>query len=191
MIIGAYNQGPWTLIALVITTILLNLGFWLWNAFSFAPYYATRMHKSYETSTDEGTVVIEREERTYPQKVAADLKCHNDQNHFQSSFWRSIFILLFLAIFLGQNGVHTFQPLPVAPTAAQTTNFVISKLFQLMVLGSAAWSFNLLMETHSDFMWRHMTAANDQRRDEGKEDTRLGSNVNQNQRRKDVSVLIQ
>lgn len=171
-----WNNAPWLFIGVLITSIVVGFVLWLINAFYFMPYYATRASRYYRSEPGVlPEMIMEREERTYAGKVREDLKAHNDQEHFQGVVFRSAVILIFLGIYIGQNGTQSFQPIPAAPTEVQIMNYVVSKVFQLMILGCAAWSYGRLAETHSDFMWRHMTAENNQYREKnGGENKALG-----------------
>lgn len=161
MFIDQYNTGPWLPIGLVITTIVVSFILWLVNGFWFAPNYQTKAMKACEPGCA-GEVVMVRQELDYAGKVRNDLRFHNDQEHFQGELFRSIFILFFLGLFTGLSGSAgiSFQPIAALFNNIDIMLYVLSKGFIIMILGSAAWSFGRLAETHSDFMWRHMTAVN-------------------------------
>ena len=170
MYIDVYNTGPWLPIGVTITTILVSFAFWLINGFWCAPNYQTRATKICEPGAGPEVVMV-REERDYAGKVRMDLKCHNDQEHFQGELFRSIFIIIFLGAFTGIAGSGvSFQPLSPLYSNIGSMNYILSKGFVVMIIGSAAWSFGRLAETHSDFMWRHMTAVNEEyeKKNEGK-----------------------
>lgn len=160
MFIDKYNTGPWLPIGLLITTVAVSFILWLVNGFWFAPNYQTKAMKACEPGCPSEVVMV-RQELEYAGKVRNDLRFHNDQEHFQGELFRSIFIIVFLGLFTGFSGSAgvSFQPIVVI-TATEIMNYVLSKGFIIMILGSAAWSFGRLAETHSDFMWRHMTAIN-------------------------------
>lgn len=160
MFIDVYNTGPWLPIGLLIANIIVSFGFWLANGFWFAPNYQTKQMKVCEPGCA-AEVVMVRQELEYAGKVRNDLKYHNDQEHFQGELIRSLFILAFMGSFTGMSGAGiSFQPLAGIFSNFDVMNYVLSKGFIIMILGSAAWSFGRLCETHSDFMWRHMTAVN-------------------------------
>ncbi len=180
MFIDVYNTGPWLPIGLLITTIVVSFILWLVNGFWFAPNYQTKLMKSCEPGCA-GEVVMVRQDLDYCGKVRCDLKYHNDQEHFQGELFRSIFIIIFLGAFTGLSGSAgvSFQPLPIGPTNTEIMNYVLSKGFIIMILGSAAWSFGRLAETHSDFMWRHMCAVNEAyEAANGGKSLALGNNAN-------------
>ncbi len=182
MFIDVYNTGPWLPVGLVITTIVVSFILWLVNGFWFAPNYQTRTMKSCDPGCA-GEVVLVRQELDYAGKVRNDLKYHNDQEHFQGELFRSIFIIIFLGAFTGLSGSAgvSFQPIPPIATNIDIMNYILSKGFIIMILGSAAWSFGRLAETHSDFMWRHMTAVNTAYEEKnGGKSLPLGSSSNNN-----------
>lgn len=186
-----WNNAPWLFISVLIVSIVLAFAFLLFNIFYWMPYYATRVSRRY--TAEPGVfpeMVMEREERTYAGKVREDLKAHNDQEHFQGVMFRSAVILIFLGVYIGQHGTQSFQPLVAGYTEVEIMNYVISKLFQLMILGCAAWSYGRLAETHSDFMWRHMTAENKQYTEKNGENKALGNQANATVKRRDGTGLM-
>jgi hypothetical protein len=191
--IDVWNNAPWLFISVLIVNIVLAFGFWMFTGFYFMPYYATRPSKKFIAEPGQlPEITMEREERSYAGKVREDLKAHNDQEHFQNVLFRSIVILIFLGVFLGTRGVVSFQPLATGFTEVEITNYVISKFFQMMILACAAASYMRLGETHSDLIWRHMTAENTQYREKnGGENKALGQSYNGNatQRRNGTSLM--
>lgn len=178
MFINVYNSGPFLPMGLCITSAVVGFGLWLFTIFYSMPYYATKTVKGCDDAAP-AELIMTRVERTYPDKVRADLKAHNDQEHFQGAVLRNLFTILFLSIFLYLNGLDSFQPIPFVANGIDIMNFVISKGFQVLIMGSFAWSFYRLGETQSDFLWRHMTAMNAQYNPTGKkgEDLALGNIV--------------
>ncbi len=179
MFIDVYHSG-WPPIMIVAVTIVVSFAFWLINAAYFAPNYKTRQVQSCE-ATCPTEVVMVREEREYPSALRYDLKYHNDQEHFQGELFRSLVILIFLAVFVGTKGIDTtFQPADLVYSDVSFATYVISKGFLFMILGSAAWSFGRLAETHSDFAWRHLTAINTEYEKNSKKSLPLGNPTNRN-----------
>jgi hypothetical protein len=161
MFIDGYHSG-WAPIMIVPVTIIVSFAFWLANGCYFAPNYQTRVLQACDGNTP-AEVVMVREEREYASKVRHDLRYHNDEEHFRGELFRSIVLLVPLGIFVGTMGVdNTFQAASLVYSDVSFSTYIISKGFLIMILGSAAWSFGRLAETHSDFAWRHMTAINEE-----------------------------
>lgn len=161
-LIDAWNAGAWLYIGLLIAGTVVSFIWWIVNGVWFMPNYATRAAKEYETTAGGNVeLLIVRTERTYPSAVRADLKAHNAQQHFQTELFRYLVIIIFIACFFGQRGLAPFQPLAASPTNVQISDYVLSKLFQVMLIGVAALSFAHLGETRSDLIYRHLTAMNE------------------------------
>ncbi len=177
-LIDAWNNAPGLFLGVVVTNIGVAFILLMVNGFYFMPYYATRLTKKFEVSNEPAMLpemIMVREERSYAGKVREDLKAHNDQEHFQGVIFRNIIILIFLAVIVGTRGTQSFQPIPAVFINNDIMNYVVIKCFQLLILASAAWSFSRLAETHSNFMWRHMTAENVQYREKNGDNKALGS----------------
>ena len=170
MVIDAYNIYWFTLPGLLISMIVLDFVLWCITVFWWAPRFQVRVVTGYEramypVSRGEGGYNPETEESTvidknidYPRLIYRDLQHNQDQGMLQASLIANLFVLIFLAIFLGQNGQSTFQPIPAVFINADIMNYVIAKAFQLMVLGVVAVAIALMSNCLPSFLWRHMTA---------------------------------
>lgn len=161
-LIDAWNAGAWLYIGDLLGGIFVSFVFWIVNGLWFMPNYDTRAAREYEmVNGNTVEVIIQREERTYPSAVRADLKAHNAQEHFQGELFFYLVIIIFIGCFFGQRGLTPFQPLAASPTNVQISDYVLSKCFQIFLIGVAALSFRRLGECQSDLIWRHLTAQNE------------------------------
>ena len=161
MFVNVYNDGPLLPLGLSITSTLVGIAFWAATVFWFMPNYATKQVPSCDPNSTPH-MILQKEERTYPSKVKADLSAHSDQAHFQSAVLRNLYIICFLGVFYGEAGLDSLQPIPFIFSAIDVMYFVTSKGLQLMIIGSYAYSFSRLCDTLPCFLWRHMTAMNKQ-----------------------------
>jgi hypothetical protein len=185
MFVDVYNNQPFTFMGLIITTCVVAAILWLVNCLRCAPYYQTMPTTVYEKG-DRSEILVMKKAPNYAIKLQRDLQFHHDQTHFQSTLFSLSMVILFLGVFLGLNGLHSFQPIPSSFTNLDTMNYVKVKGFHLIVIGCLAWSFAHLMESKSDLIFRHFTAMNKEHREEnGGKDYPLGNKLNS--KRKDVN----
>lgn len=154
MFIDKINNAPMLIPGLLIATIVVAVFFMLLNIFYFGPYNFTRKVNTIGECKKLAPL--------YNRKVARDLQFHNDEWLMRKVLLGSAFILLFIAIFLGENGLNSFQPLPGVFTNDDVMNYVKVKGFQLAVLGLAGMAGVIFFESHSDFLYRTLTAMNNQ-----------------------------
>lgn len=82
-----------------------------------------------------------------------------DQGHFFINCVIYLFVIIFWGIWVGtQNGIVAYQPLPAIFTASDVTNFVIHKLFALIILGIAGLNWLFLWRTER---WCHVKMIED------------------------------
>ena len=160
MLIGQWQSSSTvTLLAFVIIYWVVYVIFCIVNSVWYGPTFTSRLYWGIDP---EGLYRVLRDTPTYDRMIARDLKFHNDQWHFSVGVFGYFFIMLFLAIFLGIAG--TANPSPDFNTAATVysatanSNFVIIKLFQLIVLGVAGFLSIILFSTMACFM--HSTMIN-------------------------------
>lgn len=155
LFIGSINTQPFLLPGFLIASIIVYVIFMLINIFYFGPYNFTRPVPSIGVCNPPKSV-------TYNRKIARDLCFHSDEWHFRIGLLGSAFVLLFLAIFLGQNGLNTFQPLPAIFVNTDVMNYAIVKGFQIATIGLAGILMVVFFASQSDFLYRTLTAMNDQ-----------------------------
>lgn len=69
-------------------------------------------------------------------------------------------VLVFLTVFLWDEGLETWQPLPLLANNVQLMNYIKIKGFQLMVLGVLMGAFIIVLYAGSDYMYRQFYALN-------------------------------
>ncbi len=160
MIIGVINTAP-------LLMPLLNFFYWLLACFFFVFnvfYYGATIRDRLTTSNQaQGLSDASSAGRELPDdnKVRDRLlRLGNDQ-------WLVVYLiialfvfLLFLTIFLWQQGLATFQPLPAGFDEVEASNFVIIKLFQAFALGIYGGALCIVLYTGSDFAYRQAMATN-------------------------------
>lgn len=157
MWIGVASQDYRIILGLLLGTILLDFLFWAINLFRCAPCYATRILPS-RCSPCGCELIVKGDPCDYADGLRMDLRHTNDQWHLQATIMKGLFVLFFFGWYVGVFGAVTFDLLTDPPTAQQIMFYVIAKTIQLAIIGAIGWSFTLLVETHSDLMWRHFTA---------------------------------
>jgi hypothetical protein len=180
MLIGVVRQDPYIILGLLLGIILVDFVFWIGNIFWCAPSYATSAVQA--TGCAPADLIVRDRPYNYACKVAFDLKHGNDQAHLQTTILGGLFTLLLFGIFVGVRSVNAFNTLPAAPTGDQIMLFVIAKALEVMIIAAIGMSFHIhLTETHSDFMWRHLTAINEQYKAKNEGETlALGKQSRQN-----------
>lgn len=102
----------------------------------------------------------------YNTVIERDLKFHNDQWHFSKATMSYFFFIIFYAAFLGSTGNANPDPdynsLPLVYDATLVGYYVITKFFQLFVLGISASLGFILLETHSCFIHSTLVSLNNQ-----------------------------
>jgi hypothetical protein len=93
------------------------------------------------------------------------LRADNDQWLLTIILPMWLWILIMYTIFLSRN-LSTFAPIPDPPTAADTTGYVISKMFQGAIALSVMIQWIVLMYTGSDFAYRQAYASSAHHMDE-------------------------
>jgi hypothetical protein len=160
MILSIYTESPWTLIALLLIQFVVYIIFWAINAFYMGPLYRIAPVARRVNEYGDELLIAKEAPNTYAASLARDLKFHNDQTHFQSVVWSTLFVLIFYGVFLRNGTIAASQFLPPGYFAPAVENYVLNKIFQALVLAIAAHSWNLLFESQSDFLFRHLTAQN-------------------------------
>jgi hypothetical protein len=158
-----HNATP-TLLGLVVVTFVVYLVFFLLNMLNRGPSFATRprMANSSPMTTEECNKPCG--ELTWEHIMTRDLRFHNDQWHFSFVLLSYFFILIFLAVFLGQRGTATpspdFNMVPIAYSDVDYGNHKIFGFFQLAVLAVAAICGLIWLETHSCFAYTQLISGN-------------------------------
>lgn len=154
---GINNMWFFT-IGFLLTTILINIAFYLVNMFWLGPYYKELKPRLRSDCSKDPPRSCEA---TYNQKIANDLMFHNDERHFKLAVLAYTFLIICYGIFLAFNGgQQTFQPLPTSPNHDDIMAFVIVKGFQLMIMVCVGGMMFLCFDTHSCFIFTQWTSLN-------------------------------
>jgi len=153
LIIDAINTQPFLLPGFLIVSCVGYTLFMLIDIFFFGPYNFVRPIVGLASLNHNHLI-------TYQIKLARDLQFHNDEKHFRVGLLLSAFLLLFLSIFLYNNGLNTFQPIPAIFTNADVMWFGINKVFQAGTLAICGILSLILFDSHSDLIFRTLTEMN-------------------------------
>lgn len=160
MLFEVIPQDGWTIAILLIATVTLAIIGWLWNIFNCAPHYST-IH-SLKDETLACPLIIRPSPADYVSRIIWDAKHTNDQGHLQTIVKGGVFSLILFAIFIGYSGgpgLAVFDALTASPTVDQVRFYIMSKVFIALVIAAVGICFNLyLLETHTEFVVRHLIA---------------------------------
>lgn len=160
MLFEVIPQDGWTIAGLLIATVTLAVIGWIWNVFNCGPHYDIVLNLSDETLAC--PLIIKPAPADYVSRMIWDAKHTNDQGHLQTVVKGGVFSLILFAIFIGHsggNGLAVFNALTATSTLDELRFYIMSKVYIALVIASIGICFNLyLLETHTDFVVRHITA---------------------------------
>jgi small-conductance mechanosensitive channel len=175
------GTGAHVLIGLLLVTIVINLILWVIIVSYLSPNYKRIKELSSTRNDCNGLITIDKHCPDYQESLAMDLKIHNDQYVTQFLFLTGALTLMAIGFFylsVGDGSIQRFYPLSPFPATdyEQFRGYILNKIFITIIILVHGWAFFSILETKSDFLWRHLAQINNQHYAEHKESLALGKN---------------
>ena len=157
MVVGVAPQDWKVVMGLLITTILVDLLFWVVNLFKFAPCFSLQTLKCCDNPCGI-ELIVKGDACDYAVRMKHEIPHNNDQGHLQSALLSGCAVFLVFGIFVGKYGTGAFEILDATADENDFMFYVISKVIQVLIVVAYASGFRYLTETTSDLIFRHITA---------------------------------
>lgn len=163
MLTGFWQQGSTVayLVLSVLTLVFTSILLWL-NTRWYGPTIISRMY--YRLEFREENIKILRDLPNYDKAMTRDIKFHKDQWLLMTVLWSFIFIVIFLAAFLGSNNSATPSPDFNSPPALYSQdafdNYNRIRLLMLLGLLVCGGAMCLLFDTTPCFIHAYIVSTN-------------------------------